>query len=89
MSGSNLSHIDFFFQHQNKTKATNFTKLSEGKLLYCTHRHTNFLSLLISLFHRSQLRFYYEKLLDTAEVDRQVLGFINPVLESDDEVSGA
>ena len=31
-----------------------------------------------------QLWFYYAKLLDTPEEDRQVLGFKNPVVDSDD-----
>ena len=40
---------------------------------------------MISLFYYSQLRFYHEKLLDTPGKDRQVLGFVNPVVDSDDE----
>ena len=40
---------------------------------------------MISLFCYTQLRFYYTKLLDTTEQDHQVLGFINPVVDSDDE----
>ena len=31
------------------------------------------------------MRFYYAKLLDTPEEDHQVLGFVNPVLDSDDD----
>ena len=31
------------------------------------------------------MRFYYAKLLDTPEEDRQVLGFVNPVVDSNDE----
>ena len=40
---------------------------------------------MISLLHYSQFRFYYAKLLETTEEDREVLGFINPVVDSDDE----
>ena len=40
---------------------------------------------MISVFYYSQLRFYYAKLLDTEEQHRQVMGFINPVVGSDDE----
>ena len=39
---------------------------------------------MISLFYYSQLRLYYAKILGTEE-DRQVLRFINPAVDSDDE----
>ena len=41
---------------------------------------------MVSLFYYSQLRFYYAKLLDTPEEDRVFLGFINPVVDSDDDI---
>ena len=40
---------------------------------------------LISSFYYRQLRFYYAKLLDMPEEDRQVLRFVDPVLDSNDE----
>ena len=44
---------------------------------------------LLHSFHanicHSQLRFYYAKLIDTPEEHREVLGFINPVVDSDDQ----
>ena len=40
---------------------------------------------LISLFYYSQLQFYYAKLLDIPEENRQVLGFIIPVVDSDNK----
>ena len=73
--------IDFFFQHRNKTKATVFTKHTRETSLLHTLSY-NVWSHLISLFYYSQLRFYYAKLFDTSEEYRQVLGFINPIVDS-------
>ena len=36
-----------------------------------------------SCFEDGLLRFYYAKLFDTPEKDRQILGFVNTVLDSD------
>ena len=58
---------------------------TEEKLLYCTNCHRNAWNHLISLFHYSQLRFYHAKPPDTLEEDRQVLEFVNPVVDSIDE----
>ena len=44
------------------------------------------MSELISFYYcYSQLRFYYANLLGMPEEDHQVLGFVNPVLDSGDE----
>ena len=40
---------------------------------------------MISFSYYSQLQFYYATLLDSPEEDHQVLGFINSVVDPDDE----
>ena len=47
--------------------------------------HTVSHKCLKSLFYCTQLRFYHVKLLDTLEEDCQMLWFINPVVDWDDE----
>ena len=76
--------IFIFFSTLKQDQSTDFHK-TEKERLYCTHCQTSMWNFLISLFYyNQQWRFYYAKLLGTPEEDHQVLGFINPVVDSDD-----
>ena len=57
-----------------------FTK--RRQIFFTAHIFTQMSNFIILL---CQLWFYYAKLLDTPEEDRQVLGFKNPVADSDGE----
>ena len=82
-SESSFFYIVFF---KNKTKLMQqISQNTDKKLFHFTHCHINTWRYLISLFYYNQLWLYYAQ-LDTLEEDRQLLGFINSFVDSDDDI---
>ena len=75
--------VVFFFNAETKLKQQ-ISQNTEQQLLYSTNCHAN-AWIWFHYFFYSQLQFFYGKLLDTPDEDHQVLGFVNPVVDPDDE----